>query len=382
MGNILLLLQNNWRVSLIFIIIIITCIFQAYTLKLSPNYIKYQELKLKNIKKENFTSDIPKYMKFINELKVKQNALNPAKITNYNISYITSEDAFSLYNNNTYINTMNSINIKARQHTNKALCINTYMNSIVNISLNEQKDFNNFINYIVDILKKNKKMKLIKFLIDNLKKSKIGKGTSWLEYNMPHTHKNIIIFPQYWFDNITTHSKPTLYNSGGTLFHELIHINQRKNMDIYNKIYKLWNFHKVTYFDNMNELLNVNRHNPDGIDIKWVWKNPNTNLYYWVSAIFNSKNPINLSDVTMKAYPVYKLDTGKYKKLENQNPYNLNEFNDYYNYFCIRNNHYHPNEIIAEYMETYYHVAIGMRAHLNCPGYKIFLQHIKQILKN
>ena len=373
--ELLLLFQNNIRLCLIVIIILIICIFQYYTFKLGPVYIQNQKNKIELT--ESFTNiNKPKYIK--KEIQKSELIFNK----NYNIQYLNHYDAFNLFNESEYLDKMNMINVNARKFNNKALCINQYMISILDVNETEKENVNHFINYMVKTLFDNKAFSFIKFLINMLNKTKLAKGTKWLEYNMPHTHSNIIIMPQSWYDDIENLSEKTLYYNGGTLIHELLHVHQRINYKPYLNIFKLWNFKQANYIDNIESVFAKNRHNPDGIDINWVWHNSKNKQYYWIGSVFNSENPINLSDVNNKAYPLANIGNHNYKYLEQFNNIKLNEFNDFINYFSIYNNNYHPNEIIAEYMETYFRTLIGQQSKLLCVGYNLFLKNINSIVNN
>ena len=279
---------------------------------------------------------------------------------------------------------MNSVNYTARKSNNKYDCVKKYMESLISISQKEKEDVNNLINLMIY---KIKDIKLQNFLLLNIQTSKIAKGNMWLESNMPHTHSNIIIFPNYWFNNIKELSNSSLHNEGSTLIHELIHVNQRYNYKPYQKLYKEWGFIKPNYIDNMDHIRLLNRHNPDGVDILWVWHDKKSDKYYWIGTLFKNENPKNLTDVNCLAFELSKINDlpgeSNFKCFDNTIPIKLSQFTNFMEYFNISNNHYHPNEIVSSYMEIYYKNSFMEKKNkLKNTGYYIFEKNIDSILNN
>lgn len=411
--------SNNWRITSLTVIFIIIFICKMYTEKVKYIYINQEiekegKLKLNKVSKvnkvsiENFNSLIPKYLigKEENELDKEIVPKIPHKkrlfTKEYNIRYMDSEDGYDIFKDNQYLETMSMINVQARGYNNKALMTSRYMNCLLNISNDEEKNVNKFINAIIEKIITNIKISddlskqisssgdasiFSRWIINTIQNTKISKGDKWLENGMPHTHSNIIFFPESWFNEINNASNNNFINdniflyNAGTLIHELVHIHQRIRYGPYMDLYKKWGFIKASYIDNFEGLKARSRHNPDGKDVLWIWKNPKTSLYYWIGAVFKNMNPNNLGAVELEAYPVVNTGSNNFKLLEHQSPYKLNEFNDFHNYFLLDNNNYHPNELVAGYMEIYYHTLLGKRTHLNCDGYKAFLTVVKEITK-
>lgn len=335
----------------------------------------------KNFKKNNSKNN---YIDLNNLNKKVKNNSKIINIKHFNLSFVEPNYAFSLFNNNIYIDTMNSVNYTARHSNNKYDCVKKYMESLVSISNEEKLNVNSLLNLMIN---KINNTKLQNFLLINIQTSKIAKGNSWLEFNMPHTHSNIIIFPQYWFNSINNLSDSTLHNEGSTLIHELIHVNQRYNYKPYENIYKKWGFVKPNYIDNMDHIRLLNRHNPDGIDIMWVWIDKKTNKFYWIGTLFNNENPKNLSDVNYLAFELSKINNIQnelnFKCFDNTVPLKLSQFTNFIEYFNISNNHYHPNEIIASYMEIFYKNSyFKNKKKMKGEAYKIFENNIDSILNN
>lgn len=373
---------KNLRIISFIIILIIIFICKIYTIKLEPYYMeKHKQQNIESFytsNKENLIVDIP--------LKFNRN---------YNINTFIHDEAYELYNESNYLETMNQINIEARGYNNKSMIKNQYMNSLLLVTNEDILSVNELCNKMIEkIITKSKPVNvfLTKWIIKYVETSRIGKGNKWLENGMPHTHNNIIIFPQTWYDEVNNASKTNfkgigistennaLFYNAGTFVHELTHIHQRINYNIYLELYKLWGFIYASYIDGMDNILARNRHNPDGMDSNWIWYDSKDNQYYWIGAIFKSNSPYNLNDITSLAYPLEKINNSSYKLQEFKLPKILNEFHNFKTYYAINNNHYHPNEIVAEYMENYYQASIGLKGHLNCQGYKLFLNNINNIL--
>jgi hypothetical protein len=192
-----------------------------------------------------------------------------------------------------------------------------------------------------------------------------------------------------WFDDIIKKYKKdlvesSLLNEGMTFIHELIHTHQRTKMNIYEELYGKWGFINATYIHNIKEYIYMNRLNPDGEKLDWIW-NIN-NKYYLIGALFDSEKPNSLISVSYKLYELNKTDNKVFNYVSN----NINNNNKgisltsselFMDYFGIINNHYHPNEITAQYMEYYLSDILGYSSLGNeYEGYNIFKSYIKKML--
>jgi hypothetical protein len=195
-------------------------------------------------------------------------------------------------------------------------------------------------------------------------------GADWLESGMPHTHANTIIMNSSWIKHPTC----------STFFHELTHIAQRRYPAQFAELYKVWGFSYVGLenIQGLEAIAQRARHNPDANDFGWVWQDKETGYYYWINAVFNSITPENLTEVQWQAYkleasttktqlivhpegvrlgdfnssigvPIYRTHHG----IGGQ-PIDLAKFPAYSEYFGTGPNHYHPNEIAAQYAEYYF----------------------------
>jgi hypothetical protein len=295
----------------------------------------------------------------------------------------TTTQVFTISNNN-YLSSMNSTNMIARQIT-KDTSETKYCSSILTISDSEKKSFTNFIKLIndkLDVSADANAQRCKNFINYNLTQyTIIAKSSSWLENGMPHTHENIIFFPQKWFDEIGNTTTRTnlmrITDNGGTLAHEIIHIIQRLHPTKFEKLYERWGFIHTTYIDNFVNIEQLNRENPDGRDIKWIWKQPNSRppKFYWFGAVFKTDSPSRLSDVEYLIYPIYEIDSKnkQFKLMENGgSKLELSACNEHNVFFGITNNHYHPNEIVAEYFAIWFKNMCGLNGGIQSDAYLIF----------
>lgn len=291
--------------------------------------------------------------------------------TNLNLIFLKPVDAYKIIEESNYFNHFNKINMKARLCANLTDCKLKYKKELMQIDMMEEQA----MTWLMDSMVK---------MIENIKPSlasgikyiniKFAKTSSKLEGDMPHTHKNVIFIPSYIWNKIWQgHQQYLTYKTeniikesireyGSTLMHELFHILQRQFQNKFEKFYQeQWNFIKFDRLDQIDKISNVidrNRLNPDGIDVKWIWKNPYNLIrkepeeYYIILATFRNDNPNFLTDVDNNIYLLEKVvDTHHDYVIVNGSL--LDQHQDFQNYFGIKNNNYHPNEISAEYMSIY-----------------------------
>ena len=352
----------------------------------------------KRIIKENYNSD--KNNNENNQQKIEQfsnyNYMNNIKNHNFRIKseheinyhkslidYLNSNDSVVLFKNSDYLENMNMINIKSRNFDNLEQLQSEYINNSLDNITTQEKDA--FFWMIQNLIIKGNKLTPFIYKSIFIDKIKIAKSKSWLEYNMPHTHKNVIILTQDWFGSIVQKKEnnlimSALLNEGSTFCHELMHVHQRRYIKRYEKLYYKWGFIKGRYIHNCEDYFNRNRLNPDGTDLNWIWNK--NDKYYIFGAIFDD-DPSNLSDVSYTIREIKKTDRNVFNYSNDFNIYpnkELIEHEEFMNYFGIINNHYHPNEIISQYFEYYLNDNLGEKDNFNPKGYQLFLQNIEKIL--
>ena len=277
------------------------------------------------------------------------------EFTKSQIKYLDPNDSSQIFDKNPYLYKMNDINIKARNFSNLEEIITAYKEKSIKKITNEEKEaFFWFLQHLII-----RSEKLSPFIYNEIfnKNIIIAKSNSWLENNMPHTHKNVIILNQEWFDEIVIKSKENLVlsalnNEGTTFLHELLHIHQRYNKKKYDLLYHKWGFIKPKYIHNSDTFFNINRSNPDGNDFDWVWCDKKNKKYFMIGAIYNN-NPSNILDVSYVSREITKSDKNIFNYSSIKKDVLLLNNNGFNNYFNIYNNHYHPNEITSQYIEFY-----------------------------
>lgn len=340
--------------KIIILLLIVSVIFIIYTnyrkLEIESKILEFEILEDKNIKKritEHF-SNLPKIL-------------------------FTTDTNF--YKNNNYLPTMNQINRKSRNFESYQHALHMCLQAFQNISKSEK---NNTRKLLFSILEKTSIIspRYNKYLQYWIPKVKIAKQQSWLEGGMPHTHQNIIVLNPSWFNNPRR----------STFIHELTHVDQRLKPDIYPKLYQKWRFiHYPKGIHTIKGLENkviLSRHNPDGLDLNWIWKTPNNN-YYWFSAEFLRGEQLSLSDVEYLAYQLERDIDGNYFYL-NKLPIPLKDWKVFQEYFKINNNHYHPNEIAAQYSEFYLEENLDKNNNIkiDCEGYNIYKDFMNIMINN
>ena len=179
------------------------------------------------------------------------------------------------------------------------------------------------------------------FLFDNIL---FLKWKNHIDNGYPQTNKNIICLSETFINNINTSDFNNFKYYGSVLIHELIHIWQKKNPKVFEKLYELWNFKKIKNLINDDKLKSLTRFNPDGISDYWVLKG---NKQILLASIYKD-NSVDISDVNYIGYYIEnnKIDYSKYDYLEN-----IKEYTDMFG--NINGNHYDLHELSASLLTKY-----------------------------
>ena len=239
-----------------------------------------------------------------------------------------------------YLPKFNQINIQARGFDTLAELERTYNKMVDPITDTEQQYISAELKGIYNKYTSLYPAKIIAFI----NQIKLAKGAKWLEKGMPHTHDDVIIMNAKWF---------TVFNAS-TFIHELFHIIQRKAPELFVKLYTDWGFIATNNISGLNNEFIMSRLNPDGLDLNWIWHCEPENTYYWISAVYNSSAPTDLSDISIKAYPVVKLGDGRGNisfKYIGKTTVPVADLQVFKTHFGISPNHYNPNEICSQYAE-------------------------------
>jgi len=350
----------------------ITILVILFSLIVIYAYIRYKGFKLQDdIKHHNFT------------LKNKA-PIEPFTVegftTNNTITrkmpsglFITPESQKAILQiiNTTYLSRFNQPNIQARGFDTRSELIRSYNKCLIPISDSEKQTTWHRLLEFIDTMPNEKRKQYINSW---LTKIQIAKGATWLESGMPHTHANCIIMRPDWF---------TSQFKSNTFIHELTHVIQRYDSTPWNKLYHTWGFIHASELSGLESYINLNRANPDGMSTEWVWHSAVDDKYYWIAAVYKSVTPNSLVDVNYLAIPVIKTSRENTFKYTGSTPRQLTTLTEFREYFGIDENHYHPNEIGAQYAE-YYFSGSGDKMHENMkkyPGYVTFDAWLQQSLK-
>lgn len=257
-----------------------------------------------------------------------------------NLIFLQKDNACKVINNfhSNYFLKMEKKESKIRGCSNLD-CIKYYCNKVLEFNNSEKKS----IFWLVSLLKK---------FIQNSVPSwnnypwNLIKISRKIEGGMPHTIYNCIILPDSITSSIATFYQKKKYNEiieeyGLILIHEYIHVIQKLNPNIFNNLYQnYWNYsyQKVNI---PNNLKNIQRINPDGLDTNWVYnKNDNSKIaHHVVLKKTNQLSDINI--VTLKVNKDQSLTETKKDK-------------EFKSFFCKNSQNYHPHEnsacLISEYI--------------------------------
>lgn len=276
--------------------------------------------------------------------------------TNDNM-FPTPSEVYHIIVDSGYFNNFNELNYTVRGIRGKE----DYQTEIKDLNETERIMTRKLYNHILEIIEEKQPnvSKLILGIKDGLR---FAKFTHKLEGNMPHTHKNIIILPEYMYDFISNNSTSESFKKhGATIIHEICHVLQRYYHSQFSDLYDKWNFHKYNISQIDHNIVGRIRVNPDGLDSNWIWKYDKQFLFL---AVFK-ENSKSLNDVN---YNYYVIENDKIVKSGDiLDEKNFNKF------FGIENNVYHHNEISAEYFSMYF-----TGKNINGMGYKIFQKWIKR----
>lgn len=187
-----------------------------------------------------------------------------------------------------------------------------------------------------------------KFLIKNVEIVKFKKG---VEMDFPHTNLSAIFLSKRFIDMIIPYFNNNnldkcIENIGSVIIHENVHIWQRRDPEFFYDLYSKWKFKKYEKIINSKKFINVNRYNPDGVDLNWCFKD-NKNNEYMLLSIYKD-DATNISHVNLIGIEIEKLGSVPIIPPV-PNIQKLDEISDFSSFFGnLGGNNYHPNELSAE----------------------------------
>jgi hypothetical protein len=268
--------------------------------------------------------------------------------------YLNIEDASHVLRSVEEFNNYNDMDFKVRKIEKdkyENIC-DFYIESLENYTSHEKV----ILDWVMKVLN-DKTPDNLKFLYNNIC---FAKYKSNIEQNFPHTHKNTIFLSKKFLNRcIFFYNKnleeDMIENFGVIIIHECVHLWQRKNKELFEKLYVYyWNFVRVNKIEN-NHLMKYYRFNPDGTDVNWVLNNKKNDKHILLMSLY-SEDAKNLGHVDNVGVYLDKYElTFIMPDEENLKKENLNECNIFNELFeNITSNNYHPNELSAELISIYY----------------------------
>jgi hypothetical protein len=356
----------------------ITILIILFSLIIIYAFIRYKGFKLQdNVNQHNMVFASQEPVEPISSNNVMTEGFTDGKIIIPEIPsglFITPESQKAILQtiHNTYLARFNQPNIQARGFDTRAELVRSYNKCLIPITDTEKQATWRRLCEFIDTMTDEGCKQYINSWLDKIQ---IAKGASWLESGMPHTHANCIIMRPDWF---------TSQFKGNTFIHELTHVIQRDDAVPWHKLFGDWGFIHATELSGLESYINLNRANPDGMSTEWVWHSVSDDKYYWIAAVYKSVTPKALVDVNYLAIPVIKTSRENTFKYTGSTPKQLGIFTEFRDYFGINENHYHPNEIAAQYAEYYFSDNGGkMTEHMKkYPGYIAFDTWLSKIINN
>lgn len=271
-----------------------------------------------------------------------------------NYKYLTIDEASEVLRSVDELNNYNELDYKLRKINMKKYenTCDFYIERLQKFSKHDKV----VLDWVMKVLHK-KTPKKLRFLYEDITFAKYDSG---VENNFPHTHKNTIFFSDKFLNTCIFYFNKNLEEDmieqfGVVIIHECVHLWQRKNPDLFDKLYVYyWNFVKVKKIDNFH-LLERNRFNPDGVKQNWVLNNKKNNKHIVLMSIYREDSS-NIGEVENVAIYLDKHNiTFIMPNEENIVKENINDcevFNELFE--NVNSNNYHPNEISAELISIYY----------------------------
>jgi hypothetical protein len=244
---------------------------------------------------------------------------------------------YSIYGNYIkHFRNKNEIYIKTGLNIEKKNLVTYYIKNTLEFNSNDKKT----LYFYIDIIRK----KYNTYRLITHTRWNFIKISYKLEKSMPFTLNNYIFLSDRVlknFYNSMINNKNLLKNCE-TLIHEKIHIIQRNNQKLFNTLYT--NYLTSIYCNNLiitNYWNNKIMTNPDGLEIKWIYK---FNNKYYLPLLVIDKEGLKERVITLRQYKNSFITTRESISIAN-----FPLFNDYPSNIS----YYHPNEISAYIISRY-----------------------------
>ena len=248
-----------------------------------------------------------------------------------NIIILSKENTRDIYKRSDYINSLNKYDIMSRNlKTNDSL--EWYSSRALDFTKEEREKLAHSVELIKHKAKKYPHTWRFLYTIP----WKFAKVSDEVDYGFPHTHEDTIFLPEGFL--CKTPKKEFLH----TLVHEMIHIWQRMIPSKFEELYTLhWGFTKTNRVCGIVKYLKMSRTNPDIEHLYYIYRGK-----YLPLSIFD-KDTLQVKYIGVPVLKNSKPDAG-YKVNTKENTRDLISIQEYFNYFKLSYNHYHPNELSAE----------------------------------
>ena len=186
--------------------------------------------------------------------------------------------------------------------------------------------------------------------------TKVAKFNDHIEMGFPHTNGDVVYLTNTFITQMLGfYNKGDIENCmktvGLVVYHELIHIWQRKEPNFFKNLYAKWGFVKYTEILNFDKISNKSRYNPDGVSLEWCYKLNSGDEILPISIY--TEEAQNISNVETLAISIEKVGTSAIVSPIPRIGYlsDYPEFKQYFGY--LGGNNYHPNEISAEIISVH-----------------------------
>lgn len=284
---------------------------------------------------------------------IVKNKENFTNLINPKFKFLSKNEACSVLKSVKTLNDYNNLDFTIRKIDKKV-----YNNKVAKYYCENLEDFTKYEKELITWMYDNifeKTPENLRFLY---KKIKFAKYSNHIELGFPHTHKDTIFLTGNFISNLIPYYNSNdinqmIKNIGVVIIHECVHLWQRKDKDLFYKLYiYYWNFIKVNKIHN-NILEHKIRYNPDGVNTNWVYNY--RDKYYFIVSIYR-ENAVNIGQVDCVGVELEK--NGVSFIMPHKDDLNIKKLNDItgFNYLFknVDGNNYHPNELSAELISIYY----------------------------
>tara|TARA_B100000242_G_C43015668_1_gene472290 strand:- start:300 stop:1355 length:1056 start_codon:yes stop_codon:yes gene_type:complete len=255
--------------------------------------------------------------------------------TDKQIKFLKANEACNLIQDIDYFHNLNQADLAARKFIiDSKGVVKSYCDNYLNFSKEEKDKITN----------------ALKTLPNNelFRKWSFAKMSTSVEDGFPHTHKDTIFLSSH---TINESDVRLLF----VLIHEQMHVMQRKKPEIFKVLYTKYYPFKIGKLKVQDKYLKRIRSNPDTRyipDNDYILKTDQGD-FYLCAYYGDKKTPEHLGDVLYVAIKCeYDSKKNTYKTTDDVK--SISDIPEFVEFFKLKNNHYHPNEISAELIGMHY----------------------------